>query len=91
MLVTGRVPPNSLQVPNYRNKLAIQTRESRFKLLLFETQNIVIILLGLSQCKRPSTYEEPRSSGNPEVSQTHLTISTILIAFRTAIHIDLFI
>ena len=43
--------------------------------------------MGLSQCKGISAYEKPRSSGNPEVSQTHLTISAILIAFRKAIYL----
>ena len=33
------------------------------------------MVLVLSQCKITSAYEEPRSSGNPEVSQTHLAIS----------------
>ena len=35
-------------------------------------------------------HRHTRSSGNPEVSQTHLAISTILIAFRKAIHLNLF-
>ena len=34
-------------------------------------------LLGLCQNKRTLAYEEPGSSGKPEFSQTHLTISKI--------------
>ena len=45
-------------------------------------------LLVLSQCKITSAYAiwRAKTSGNPEVSQTHLAISPILIAFRKAIH-----
>ena len=43
----------------------------------------VSILLVLSQCKTTSANEEPRSSGNSEVSQTHLAIS-ILIFTQTS-------
>ena len=42
-------------------------------------------LLGLSQWKITSAYEEPRSSGNPEDSPIRLAIYTILIAFIEAI------
>ena len=41
-----------------------------------------LTILGLSQCKITSAYQEPRSFGNPEDSQPHLAISYILIAFR---------
>ena len=46
------------------------------------------MLWRLSQCKITLAYEEPRLSGNPKVIQTHLAISTILIAFRKAILIS---
>ena len=46
-------------------------------------------LLALNQCKITSAYKEPRSSGNPEVSQTHLAI-LLNKAYRKAIPLDLF-
>ena len=45
--------------------------------------------IGTKSMQRNISIQKPRSSGNPEVSQTPLTISTILIAFRKAIHLDL--
>ena len=37
------------------------------------------LLLGLSQFKITSAYKEPRSSGNPEVNQTHLAIRKAIV------------
>ena len=36
------------------------------------------------------SIQRAKTSGNTKVSQTHLAIFTILLAFKKAIHLDLF-
>ena len=55
--------------------------ESNLSLIIFKITlwiKNILAFIGTNQCKITSAYEKPKSSGNHEVSQTHLAIPILI-------------